>query len=241
MYWIIAGFFGLCFGSFANVLIARLPINKSVISPPSACPKCSNRLKWYHNIPVISYIFLRGKCGFCGTKISIIYPLIELCGGILFLIAFWQLGFTIFAMCAAISFVCILSLAMIDLKYMSVPDSLNFAALIFALFSSPLIIDNLINALILAGGLSLLRMALSSALGKEAMGEGDIILGASMGALLGLQGAFLALFFASFFAIIPSLIRRKNGQKETTFIPFLALGVLFVFCLYDQLIKLLGW
>lgn len=88
---IIAGFvfiIGLCIGSFLNVVILRALSNESIVFPPSKCPVCSNRLKWWHNIPVLSYILLRGKCGFCGCKISIQYPIVELVTGLLFTAVF---------------------------------------------------------------------------------------------------------------------------------------------------------
>ncbi|MGE4295959.1 MAG: A24 family peptidase [Campylobacterales bacterium] len=241
MEWLFTALIGLCLGSFANVLIVRLPQDKSVVFPASACPACGHMLRWYHNIPLLSYLFLRGRCGFCGEKISPLYPIVEAVSGLLFVLAVWKLGFALNALAAGAAFVFLLALAIIDLKHMAVPDSLNFAALFFALLAGPFGLDNLFNALVVAGGLSLLRMGLSTLLKKEAMGEADVILGATMGALLGLHGALLALFCGAVLAILPAALRRKNGNEETPFIPFLAAGTLIVFLFGPTLYRLLGW
>ncbi len=84
--------FGLSFGSFLNVLIYRIPNEISVISPPSSCPECGNELKWYHNIPIFSWLFLKGRCGFCGEKISVKYPVVELANGVIWLLLYLKLG-----------------------------------------------------------------------------------------------------------------------------------------------------
>ncbi|MDR1911831.1 MAG: prepilin peptidase [Helicobacteraceae bacterium] len=224
---------GLCFGSFANVVIIRLGKNESVVFPASHCPKCKNPLRWFHNIPVFSFIFLRGKCAFCGEKISVIYPIVEIITSLLFCAAFYKLGVSYWTVFAALTLFALLCLSVIDFQTMMAPDSLNFLAFFFALLTSGDILTNLQAALLIAGALTLLRMGLSSALKKEAMGEADIILGATMGAFLGLFGAFLALFLAALLAIIPALINKKGGQSQTPFIPFLALGTLIVF-LFDK-------
>src|SRR5574344_1423843 len=85
---------GTCIGSFLNVVILRAFSNESIVLPPSKCPKCQNRLKWNHNIPILSYLFLRWKCAFCKEKISIQYPIVEIITGILFLLFFLKYGFS---------------------------------------------------------------------------------------------------------------------------------------------------
>ncbi|MDR2151610.1 MAG: prepilin peptidase [Helicobacteraceae bacterium] len=240
-YYLLAAILGLCFGSFANVVIIRMGKEESIVFPASHCPNCKHALKWYHNIPVLSFIVLRGKCGFCGQKISVIYPIIEIFVSLLFCAAVYKLGATYFTIFAALTLFSLLCLAVIDFQTLMAPDSLNFLALFFALLSSGAILDNLSAAFLIAGGLSLLRMGLSSLLKKEAMGEADVILGATMGAFLGLTGALIALFIGALSAIIPALINRKNARLETPFIPFLAFGTLIVFIFGNELKSLLGW
>ncbi|MDR0746999.1 MAG: prepilin peptidase [Helicobacteraceae bacterium] len=241
MEWFFIIIVGLCFGSFANVLIVRLPSNESIAFPASHCPKCKHKLRIYHNIPLLSYIFLGGKCAFCKKPISIVYPLVELSSAIIFTLIFYKLGITVFAIFTSLAFLLLLVLSIIDMKTLMASDSVNFSALAFAIFSSGSFVDNATNALLLAGALSLLRMGLSSLLKKEAMGEGDIILGATMGALLGAKGALLALFIAALAALLPALYNRRNNQAETPFIPYLSFGTLVVFIFEQRLFDLLGW
>ncbi|GHS86624.1 prepilin peptidase [Campylobacterota bacterium] len=241
MEYLAAIVFGLAFGSFGNVLILRLSKGENIAFPASHCPECGQNLRWFHNIPLLSYLFLRGKCAFCSGKISPIYPAIEAATALLFCAALYKTGANYYAVFAAITLFLLLCLSAIDLRTLTAPDSVNFAALFTALFASGAIAQNIQAALILAGALSLLRMALSSFLKKEAMGEADVILGATMGAFLGLLGAFLALFIAALLAIVPALINQKKGEAQTPFIPFLAAGTLIVFLFGQTLMQLLGW
>ena len=220
---------GLCIGSFLNVVIYRVPLGKSIITPPSSCPACGERIKPWHNIPILGWIILKGKCANCGAKISIRYPFIELLTGILAIIIYKKIGLNIFLIINFALFSTLLALSMIDFDYKAVPDSLNLLALTLSFFSSVNILDNFTNALILMGGMSLIRYYVSYFIKREAMGEGDIIVGGTMGALLGIKLALMALFIGSFVAIIPSLYNRiKNNDVELPFIPFLALGTFIV-------------
>src|SRR5574344_1162955 len=107
---------GLCIGSFLNVVVLRSLSNESIVWPRSKCPKCQKQLKWYHNIPVLSFIFLRGKCAFCGEKISIQYPLVELFTGVLFVLIFLKFGLGFNALSMAIVSALMIVLAVTDLK-----------------------------------------------------------------------------------------------------------------------------
>lgn len=228
--------FGAVIGSFLNVVIARVPENKSIVFPASHCPHCKESLKWYHNIPIFSFIFLRGKCGFCSSKISIQYPLIELITALIAVVIYIKLGATLLALIVFIMFALLIALAIIDLIYLAVPDSINFLALFFAIAAGYFTLETISNAFIVAGGLSLLRMFMSFILKKEAMGEADIILGATMGAFLGIKGAMIALFLASLVAIAPAIVRRKKGIEETPFIPFLVVGIFLAFLFQSDII-----
>ncbi len=230
---------GIAIGSFLNVVIYRLPLNKSVISPPSSCPKCNTQIKPWHNIPILSWIMLKGKCANCGEKISIRYPIIEFLTGIIALIIYKKTGFDIFFVINFAIFATLLALSMIDFDYKAVPDSLNLLALTLSFFSSPDILNNFTNALILMGGMSLVRFYVSYLIKREAMGEGDIIVAGTMGALLGIKMAIVAVFIASLLAIFPSFYNRiKNNDLELPFIPFLALGTFIVWVFYDYFINL---
>ena len=222
--------FGVLIGSFLNVVIYRVPKNKSIIYPASSCPVCNTKIKPWHNIPIISWILLKGKCAYCSAPISIRYPIIELLSGILAVLIYIKLQhIDIFLVINFAVFATLLALSVIDLDYKAVPDSLNLLALTLSFFSSINIIDNFTNALILMGGMSLIRFYVSYFIKQEAMGEGDIIVAGTMGALLGIKLSLIAIFIASFIALIPSLYNRiKNQDLELPFIPFLALGTFIV-------------
>lgn len=239
--YIFVALLGLIFGSFASVLVVRIPASKSIVFPPSACTACDTKLRWFHNIPLLSYLFLRGKCANCTSKISPLYPILELISMFLALIIYAKLGLNPLAFFVFIMFLLLLALSTIDFIHMAVPDSLNFSALFFALLASNFALESLSNALIIAGGLALLRMIVSMIVHKEAMGEADIIIGATMGAFLGLKGALIALFLASVIAIIPAIIRKRSGIEETPFIPFLSIGILLAFLYQNKIVMLLGW
>ena len=161
---LIAFFFGITIGSFLNVVILRIPKDDSVVFPSSHCYSCNSKLKPWHNIPIVSWIFLKGECAYCSSKISIQYPIIEFLSGLIFVILAMKFGLSFPIFLVALSFLMLLALSMIDFKYKMVPDSLNFLALIFAIFGAWSVagaLENLQNALLFAGGFTLLRFGLS--------------------------------------------------------------------------------
>jgi leader peptidase (prepilin peptidase)/N-methyltransferase len=237
--YIIIFVIGVCIGSFLNVVIYRIPKRENIAYPPSHCPKCNAKLKPWHNIPIISYIFLKGKCAYCNEKISIRYPVIELLTGIIAVLVYKKMGIDIYSTIIFIIFALLLALSMIDFDYKAVPDSLNLLALTLSFFSSPDILENFKNALILMGGMSAIRYYVSFFIKKEAMGEGDIILAGTMGGLLGIKLSLFAIFIASFIAIFPSLYNRIFKKDfELPFIPFLALGTFIVWYFNNYFLNL---
>jgi len=253
--------FGLLFGSFLNVVILRIPKAQSVVFGSSHCPTCNTPLKPWHNIPLFSWLFLAGKCSFCKTKISIQYPIIELTSGIIFVVIASKFGLSVPSFFIAMSFLMLLALSMIDFKYKMVPDSLNLLAIFFAIvgaWNMNGLLLNLQNALLFAGGFTLLRFTLSYYLTSsvfraglktqtswnkaydrtpfiEAMGEGDIMVAATMGALLGVQLTLAAIFLSALLALPVMLFVRNKSKEEqrVPFVPFLALGTFIVY-LYDS-------
>jgi len=221
---------GSAIGSFLNVVIYRIPLGKSIISPPSSCPKCGERIKPHHNIPILSWLILKGKCANCKEPISIRYPIIELLTALLAVAIYYKLKtFDIFFVIDFAIFATLLALTMIDFDYKAVPDSLNLLALTLSIFSSPDIMENLKNALILMGGMSAIRFYVSYFIKREAMGEGDIIVAGTMGGLLGIKLSLMAIFTASLIAIFPSLYQRITKKElELPFIPFLTIATFIV-------------
>ena len=220
--------FGMLIGSFLNVVIYRIPKGESISFPASHCQRCHTPLKWYHNIPLFSWLFLRGRCAFCKEPISMQYPMVELLTGLIFVILYLKLGFVWYLPFVAASFTALFALVMIDFKYMAVPDNVNFAALLFALIQ-PNFLDAMMYGAIAAGGLYLIGLLSSLIAQKEAMGGADVIVAGTMGALLGFPNFFMALFLSAILATIPAMLWREKGVP---FVPFLALATLIVY-LYD--------
>jgi len=221
--------FGAAIGSFLNVLIVRIPRDESVSFPASHCMSCNTPLRAWHNVPILSWLFLRGKCAFCGTKISMQYPLIELLSALIFLFSAMKFGLTFQALGIAVTFSLLLALSAIDFRYKMVPDSLNLGALTVAVFSVTSFEQfgyNVTNALLFAGGFTLLRFYLSYAIKKEAMGEADIMIAATMGALLGVKLGLAAIFLGAVLALPALLLTQDESEesKQLPFIPFLALA-----------------
>ena len=229
--------FGIVIGSFLNVVIYRIPKGESIAYPASKCQSCQTPLKWYHNIPIFSWLFLRGECGFCGEKIAIQYPLIELTTGLIAISLFYKLGLVWYMPIVFAVFTLLLALVMIDFKYMAVPDNLNLLALALAVVS-PNVLGSVHDALLAAGGLTLLRYYLSFFLNKEAMGEGDIIVAGTMGALLGFPLFFYALFLSAILAIVPSLMAK---DRAVPFVPFLAMATFIVYIFDTQVSTLVDF
>ncbi|MBN1627427.1 MAG: prepilin peptidase, partial [Deltaproteobacteria bacterium] len=193
--------FGLIVGSFLNVCIYRIPLKKSIISPPSSCPSCGERIRFYDNIPIISYIILRGKCRRCGKPISIRYPFIELMTGLLSLAVFVNYShygqyFSLFIFVSAL-----VVITFIDLDHQIIPDIISlpgiFAGVLATVILSSIIAgyrisnyeikwyDSIIGVLAGGGILYLVAVGFEKLTGKEGMGGGDIKLLAMIGAWMG--------------------------------------------------------
>lgn len=246
---IIAFIFGLHGGSFLNVCIYRLPKSESIINPPSHCPKCNKKIRWYDNIPLISYIVLKGKCRDCGTKISPRYFLVEFLTGLMFFFLMFKFGFT-FNFFIFLIFICILIIVtFIDFDHFLIPDVLVLPGIVLGLALSPknILLADLsplffdvsggpfsafVNSLTGAvfGFASLFAVALigRALFKKEAMGGGDLKLLAMMGAFIGWKNVFFTIFASSFIGSIVGIIMilvKKKGRKEyIPYGPYLALG-----------------
>lgn len=232
---VFAFIFGSVVGSFLNVCIYRLPREQSVAFPPSRCPGCGSGIRWYDNIPLLSYLLLRGRCRSCGSKISPQYPVVELINGLLTLFLFLKLGPSPTFLVLFLFTSALVVITFIDLEHQIIPDviSLPGIAIGFAVsFFLPWLgwKSSLIG--IVAGGGSLLVVAYGYELltKKEGMGGGDIKLLAMMGAFLGWRAVPFILFASSLIgsAVGISLMvaQKKDSKLAIPFGPFLALGAL---------------
>ena len=227
--------FGILIGSFLNVVIYRVPKNENIAFPASKCQSCQTPLKWYHNIPIFSWLALGGKCAFCKDSIAKQYPIVEFVTGLIFVMLFMKVGMVWHLPFITASFAALFVLVMIDFKYMAVPDSVNFAALLFALVQ-PDFLNAMMYAAIAAGGLYLIGVFSSLLARKQAMGGADVIVAGTMGALLGFPNFFVAIFLSAVLAMIPAMIWRNKGVP---FVPFLALATFLVYIYNTQAKQLL--
>jgi leader peptidase (prepilin peptidase) / N-methyltransferase len=227
--WTSAGLVGLCIGSFLNVCIYRLPEGESVVSPRSRCPECDMAIGWRDNIPVLSYLLLRGRCRGCRTRISPQYPLIELVTALIWVAAALRYGREWQALSVAVFFTLLLGIALTDARSYIIPDEFSLGGLVLGLALSPL-----------AGGVTLVQSVAGAAVGfgflfltgllgewwlkKPAMGGGDIKMMAMVGAFLGPIGAILTIFMGALVGTIIFLPISLRTQKLVPFGIFLALG-----------------
>lgn len=231
--------YGLIFGSFANVLIYRMPKNESPVKPRSYCYNCKTTIKWYDNIPVLSWFILGGKCRRCKAPFSFRYPLVELLTGVLFAMAYWQLGFTYFLAEVILFLFAAVVCTFIDFDHMILPDEFTLSGIIIALLGAlvnpeRVFLDAFLGFLLGGGFLWLLAYVYFLLSGKEGMGGGDIKLLAWIGALVGWKGVpFVIMFSALSGSLIGVLIALKAKEGFKTAIPFgpyLVLGaVIFIF------------
>ncbi|MCQ2410243.1 MAG: prepilin peptidase [Elusimicrobiaceae bacterium] len=238
---IFAGLFGLVFGSFLNVCIYRIPRDKSLVWPPSGCPHCNARIRWYDNIPVLSYLWLLGKCRKCKKPISMQYPLIELLTGALTVLFVWRFGVSLWTFVVLAAVYSLVILSVIDLELMIIPDRFSLGLIVWGLlfawanpnFSGLWWQKEL--ASLLGAGVGLFGVLAIALIGtwifkKEAMGGGDVKLMGGVGALVGWQGVITAVVMASFLGLIYALFliifKGKKGGDAIPFGPFLSMGAL---------------
>lgn len=239
---------GLAVGSFLNVCIYRIPLKKSILFPSSFCPRCENKIKFYDNVPLLSYILLKGKCRYCHQKISLIYPAVEFLSGLIFLLLFFKYGLSWDFVSRVFLFSSLIVIFFIDLKYQIIPDVITLPGIVAGLgFSiltkSPPFFESFLGLLVGGGVLYLIALIGDRVFKKESMGGGDIKLAAMLGAFLGWQKVLLVFFFGSFLGAVVGIISFVFSQKirekrVIPFGPFLAIATLLVIFLGNQLIDL---
>ena len=243
----MVGLVGLVFGSFLNVVIYRIPRNELVRKGRSKCPKCGQQLRWYHNIPVISYLVLRGKCGFCGKKIALRYPVVELINAAMYLYFFWQFGFEynffVFSFLGSV----LLAIFFIDLDFQIIPDVITLPGMILALTASFMpggigIVNAAIGLVIGGGSLYLIALLGDWLFKKESMGGGDIKMAAMLGAFLGWQKVLFIFISSAVIGLVISVAlmlfsSKLRQERVVPFGPFLALAALLAILYGDSLIN----
>ena len=216
---------GACIGSFLNVVIFRLPLDQSIVSPASRCPVCSRPIRAWENIPILSYLFLLGRCAGCGDRISPRYPLVELLTAAGFAAITWYASDGWMLLRDLLFFTLLVPIIFIDIDHRIIPDELSLGGLAAGIALSFLPGGNWKESLagaLLGGGVLFVTAFLYEKFRKmEGMGGGDIKLLAMIGAFLGWRGAVLTLFIGSFFGSVGGLLAmRKGGEGLQTAIPF---------------------
>lgn len=233
--------FGLIIGSFLNVCIYRIPQNKSIVWPGSFCPKCGKHIKFYDNIPLISYLILGGKCRYCKEPISCQYPIVEFLTGLLTLLFVWHWGLTAWTGVLLVALYSLIILSVIDLELMIIPDRFSLGLIVLGLAFSWLnpnfdgtfwsrFLQSLTGAAV--GFFGTLAVALLGyfMFKKEAMGGGDVKLMGGIGAFVGWEGVITTIVFASVLGLVYSvflmIFKGKGKGDAIPFGPFLSAGAL---------------
>ena len=230
----LAFLIGICFGSFGNVLIFRVPENRTILGR-SMCMACSRVLKWFELIPVVSYVVQRATCRSCKSRLSLQYPIVELASGLLFALAVAQTTSLLLGFLTAICLWLLLIIAMIDAKTTYIPDALNLPLLILAVSLGMFRDGMFLLPMAIGGGVFLAQWVAS---GGRAIGSGDIILGAAIGALLGsiplvILWLLLSYILGSAVALILLALKKLTLKSAMPFAPVLG-GCAIIVQLYGQ-------
>ena len=245
---ILSFIFGCIIGSFLNVVIYRIPRGKSILKPAfSFCPSCGTKIRWYDNIPIVSFFLLGGKCRKCKSKINLRYTLIEFLTGTASLITYLKTGFSIeyFFLFTFLSLM--IAITFIDYDFKIIPDELNLigflSGILYSFFRIDFtIVDSIIGALTGAGTLWMIGYIYLKMRKIEGLGFGDVKMMAFVGAYLGWFGSLFTIFFSSFIGAIAGIIgayylkASDKGKFEIPFGPFLAISAT-IYIFFGDIIK----
>lgn len=227
------GVTGLVIGSFLNVCISRMPIDQSIVYPPSYCPKCKKKLKFFDLIPLLSYLALRGRCRYCRKKISPRYPLVEALSAALLMALYAKTGLNAGLPAYYLFSAILLVIAFIDLEHMVIPDIMLIMGIVLAILYS--IYNGSITASLWGvcfGFLFMFLLGVSARyyFKKEALGDGDVKLVVMLGAMLGFERTVYSILIASLSGALVGVYLVLSGRQEmddyVPFAPFLAVGAL---------------
>lgn len=238
-----AAVLGAAIGSFINVLVVRLPAGRSPVRPRSACPACGAAIAWYDNVPILSWLVLRGRCRRCGTRISAQYLLVEAGTALMWLGIAWLYGPSWVGLRGAVLISLVLTIALIDARHYLIPDALSLGGLVAGLALAPLpgppsILAALLGAAAGFGVLFVVGLVGEWIFKKPAMGGGDMKMMAMVGAFLGPSGAMLTIFLGALVGTIVFAPVALRTDREVPFGVFLAIGAATTFLVGDLLV---GW
>jgi leader peptidase (prepilin peptidase)/N-methyltransferase len=233
---VIIFLFGLCIGSFLNVCIYRLPASKSITNPPrSICPSCNSQIPYYDNIPVLSYLWLKGRCRQCGAPISFRYVVVELMTGIVAVGALFHFGLTLEGLIYFVFISSLIAITFIDIDHKIIPDVITLPGILMGLIASfalPAVgfKDSIIGMLVGGGALWVVAWVYYVLTRKDGMGGGDIKLLAMMGTIIGLKGVIFTIFVSSavgtLVGVTVMMVKGKDMKFAVPFGPFLSIGAI---------------
>ena len=224
--------FGATIGSFLNVCIHRLPLRESLARPGSRCPHCAAPIRWHDNIPLLSYLWLWGRCRDCRGPISVRYPLVEGLNALGYGLIVWRLGMTVTAMVYALLFSALIVVSVIDLDHGIIPNEITYPGMVLGLGIGAFILphwwDSFLGFLLGGGVLYIVAEAYFRLTGKEGMGYGDVKLLAMVGAFIGSKLVLISLLLSSLVGSVVGLsliaARQMKWREYIKFGPFLSLG-----------------
>ncbi len=236
---------GLAVGSFLNVCIYRLPRRESLAFPASHCTSCGRALSWYENIPVLSYLWLRGRCRTCGARISEVYPVVEILAAAAAVVLYWRFGFSLLFLSRVVFAFALVVLFFVDLQQRILPNVITVPGialgLAFSLFGPPGWRASLIGIAVGGGGLFLLAEAYYRLRNEEGLGMGDVKMLAMVGAFLGWQSMLLTLVLSSLLGSLIGLaiiaLRKGDLKYALPFGTFLAIAALAAAVVGDDIVR----
>jgi len=244
---IFAFILGAVVGSFLNVCIWRIPEGRSIVTPASHCPECGHPIRFYDNLPLISYLFLRGRCRACGGRISPRYPFVEALTALLALFLFWKFGLTLKFLAAFIFVSALIVITFIDIDHQIIPDIISLPGIPICFFLAVFLmklsyLEALLGLLIGGGSLYLIAVLYELATKREGMGGGDIKLLAMMGAFLGWKSLLFILLVSSMVGAVVGiavmLVKGGDMKYAVPFGPFLSLGAVAYLLVGDYAVNL---
>ena len=241
----LAAVLGLCIGSFLNVCIHRLPKGESLVRPPSRCPNCGYSLRWYHNLPVVSWVALRGRCAGCRAPISARYPAVELITAILWVFIVWLTPPGWLLASRLVLGTALIVLFMIDLEHHILPNSITLPGIVvgfaFSLVAPPGPFDAFLGIVVGGGVLYGIALAYYLIRKEEGMGMGDVKMLAMIGAFLGWRAVLVTLVLSSFAGALVGVLmmatQRGSMRYALPFGTFLAIGALVAMLTGEPLIQ----
>lgn len=237
---------GMCVGSFLNVCIYRIPARKSIVHPGSACPTCGTPIRFYDNIPVISYLIVKGRCRHCGSSIAIRYPIVEFMGGLIALCLGLKFGPSISTLIYFVFGAALIVITFIDIDYQIIPNEITLPGIPIGFASSFLLptitpMESLIGILVGGGTLWAVATIYLLLTRRDGMGLGDVKLLGMMGAFIGWKGVLITIFAASaigtLVGIAAMLQSRKDMKMAIPFGPFLSIGAIIYLFFGDAIIN----